>query len=301
MIKNEAKRLGFVDCGISSADFLSDDGAYFNKWIDNKFNAEMSYMERNKDKRLDPRSLVDGAKSIISVLLSYYSEEKQPHNSPKISKYAYGDDYHYIIKDKLKKLFLFINDNIEHVEGRFFVDSAPVLDRAWAKRSGLGWIGKNSNLITKKHGSFVFIGEIILNIELKYDNPINDYCGKCTRCIDACPTNAIIEPYVVDARKCISYLTIENKNQIPVELKGKFNNQVFGCDICQDVCPWNNNILQELVPELSPNKKLLNMSKEEWYSITEKEFKKIFNNSPILRTKYSGLKRNLEFIDNDNE
>lgn len=299
MIKNEAKRLGFVDCGISSADLLSDDAVYFNKWIDNKYNAEMQYMERNKEKRLDPRLLVAGAKSIISVLLSYYSDEMQPKNSPKISKYAYGDDYHHIIKDKLKKLFQFINDNIKHVEGRIFVDSAPFLDRAWAKRSGLGWIGKNSNLITKKYGSFVFIGEIILNSELKYDKPINDYCGKCTQCIDACPTNAIIEPYVIDSRKCISYLTIENKKQIPVEFKDKFNNRVFGCDICQDVCPWNKNIVENLIEELTPNKELLNMSKDDWYSISEYDFKKRFKNSPILRTKYSGLKRNLEFVDDE--
>lgn len=299
MIKNEAKRLGFIDCGIFSADFLSDDVAYFNKWIDNKYNAEMYYMERNKQKRLDPRLLVDGAKSIISVLLSYYSKEKQSENSPKISKYAYGNDYHFVVKDKLKKLFQFINDNIEHAEGRIFVDSAPVLDRAWAKKSGLGWIGKNSNLITKKHGSFVFIGEIIINIDLEYDKPIKNYCGKCTRCIDACPTNAIVEPYVVDANKCISFLTIENKEDIPIEFKGKFNNQVFGCDICQDVCPWNQNIVENLIEELSPNKELLNMTKDDWHSITEEEFKKRFKNSPILRTKYSGIKRNLEFIDDD--
>ncbi|RLD54007.1 MAG: tRNA epoxyqueuosine(34) reductase QueG [Bacteroidetes bacterium] len=299
MIKNEAKRLGFTDCGISAADFLSDDAAYFNKWIDNKHNAEMHYMERNKEKRLDPRLLVDGAKSIISVLLSYYSEEKQAENSPKISKYAYGNDYHFVIKNKLKKLFQFINDNIEHAEARIFVDSAPVLDRAWAKKSGLGWIGKNSNLITKKHGSFVFIGEIIINIDLEYDQQIKDYCGKCTRCIDACPTNAIVEPYVVDANKCISFLTIENKEEIPIEFKGEFNNQLFGCDICQDVCPWNQNIVENLIKEFLPDKKLLNMTKDDWYSISEEEFKKRFKNSPILRTKYSGLKRNLEFIDND--
>ena len=299
MIKNEAKRLGFTDCGISAADFLSDDAAYFNKWIDNKHNAEMHYMERNKEKRLDPRLLVDGAKSIISVLLSYYSEEKQAENSPKISKYAYGNDYHFVIKNKLKKLFQFINDNIEHAEARIFVDSAPVLDRAWAKKSGLGWIGKNSNLITKKHGSFVFIGEIIINIDLEYDQQIKDYCGKCTRCIDACPTNAIVEPYVVDANKCISFLTIENKEEIPIEFKGEFNNQLFGCDICQDVCPWNQNIVENLIKEFLPDKKLLNMTKDDWYSISEYDFKKKFKNSPILRTKYSGLKRNLEFIDDD--
>ncbi len=301
MIKNEAKRLGFIKCGISKADFLVDDNVCFNKWINNSFNGDMSYMERNKDKRLDPRLLVEDAKSIVSVLLSYYSEEKQPINSPKISKYAYGDDYHYIIKDKLKKLFQFINDDIKRVEGRVFVDSAPVLDRAWARKSGLGWIGKNSNLITKEYGSFVFIGEIILNIELEYDKPIKDYCGKCTRCVDACPTNAIVEPYTIDSRKCISYLTIENKKQIPPELKGKFNNWIFGCDICQDVCPWNNNLVGNLIEELAPNKELLNMTKVEWYSITEDDFKKSFKNSPILRTKYSGLKRNLEFVDNENE
>lgn len=299
MIKNEAKRLGFIKCGISKADFLVDDNVYFSKWINNSFNGDMSYMERNKDKRLNPRLLVEDAKSIISVLLSYYSEEKQPNNSPKISKYAYANDYHYIIKDKLKKLFQFIDDNIQRIDGRVFVDSAPVLERAWARKSGLGWIGKNSNLITKEYGSFVFIGEIIVNIDLEYDMPIKDYCGKCTRCIEACPTNAIVEPYVVDANKCISFLTIENKKEIPKEFKGKMRNQIFGCDICQDVCPWNNNLVENLIEEFLPNTELLNMSKNDWYSISENDFKKHFKNSPILRTKYSGIKRNLEFVDDE--
>lgn len=257
----------------------------------------MGYMQNYFDKRLDPRLLVPGAKSIVSLLLNYYPAETQTDTTaPKISKYAYGKDYHFVIKEKLNLLLEFIKENIGEVDGRVFVDSAPVMDKAWAKKSGLGWIGKNSNLINKSSGSFHFIAELIIDLELQYDNAIKDYCGTCTRCIDACPTEAIIAPYVVDGSKCISYFTIELKENIPTDYKGKFDNWMFGCDICQDVCPWNSFSKPTQEPHFQPNKELLGITNQEWQELTEETFKRVFKDSPVKRTKFSGLKRNINFI-----
>lgn len=256
----------------------------------------MKYMENYFDKRLDPRLLVEGAKSIVSLLYNYYPTEKQTSNAPKLSKYAYGNDYHDVIKEKLKEFLFNLETKIGKINGRAFVDSAPVMDKVWAKKSGLGWVGKNSNLITKQHGSFFFIAELIIDVDLIPDGPINDYCGTCTRCIDACPTNAIIEPYVVDGSKCISYLTIELKNEIPNSFKNKTDNWVFGCDVCQDVCPWNSFSKPHQEPLFNNTKQLLNYSEKEWHEITEDTFQILFKHSAIKRTKFKGLKRNLMFI-----
>jgi epoxyqueuosine reductase len=255
-------------------------------------------MENHFDKRLDPRLLVDGAKSVISLLLNYYTEEKQSDaTAPKISKYAYGEDYHVVIKEKLRQLMQFIETEIGEVSGRVFVDSAPVMDKAWAKKSGLGWIGKNSNLIHPKSGSFFFIAELIIDLELEADGPIKDYCGTCTKCIDACPTDAIIEPYVVDGSKCISYLTIELKDALlPTEFKGKMDNWAFGCDICQDVCPWNRFSLLHNEPRFNPSQNLLQLSKSDWQDLSEEVFSELFKLSAIKRTKFDGLKRNIAFL-----
>ncbi len=258
---------------------------------------QMKYMENHFDKRLDPRLLVEGAKSVISLLLNYYPHENQKDpETPKISKYAYGKDYHLVIKEKLKQLHHFIITNIGEINGRAFVDSAPVMDKAWAKRSGLGWVGKNSNLINKNNGSFFFIAELIVDLELEHDGAIGDYCGTCTRCIDACPTDAIVEPYLVDGSKCISYFTIELKENIPPGLKGKFENWAFGCDICQDVCPWNRFSSPTNETMFAPKKELLDMSKNDWEEISEELFNKLFQDSALQRTKYNGLKRNLHFL-----
>lgn len=297
LVKAEAKRLGFQYCGISKAEFLEEEAPRLESWLKQNMNGKMSYMENYFDKRLDPRLLVDGARSVISLLLNYYPSKAQPDPSaPKISKYAYGKDYHFVIKEKLKELTHFINENIGEVSGRAFVDSAPVLDRAWAKRSGLGWIGKNSNLINKESGSFFFIAELIIDLELEYDGPVKDYCGTCTRCIDACPTDAIVAPYVVDGSKCISYFTIELKDNIPSDVKGKFDNWVFGCDICQDVCPWNRFSSPHSEPLFDPAPGLLDMTSKEWHEITEEVFQNLFRDSAVKRTKFKGLKRNLEFL-----
>jgi epoxyqueuosine reductase len=297
LIKAEAKRIGFEYCGISKADFLEEEAPRLENWLNKNMHGQMSYMENHFDKRLDPRLLVPGAKSVISLLLNYYtSEEQQDANAPKISKYAYGEDYHFVIKEKLNELLQFIQTNIGEVDGRVFVDSAPVLDKAWAKKSGLGWIGKNSNLITKQSGSFFFIAELIIDLELEHDGPIKDYCGSCTRCMDACPTDAIIAPYVVDGSKCISYFTIELKENIPADVKNKLDNWAFGCDVCQDVCPWNRFAKPHSEQHFKPAEQLLEMKKEDWYELTEETFKKIFKGSAVKRTKFSGLKRNLEFI-----
>lgn len=297
LIKQEAKRLGFDYCGISKAAFLEEEAPGLEKWLGSGMHGKMSYMENYFDKRLDPRLLVPGAKSVISLLLNYYPSEMQENKeAPKISKYAYGRDYHLVIKEKLKELIFTLREKVGAIDGRAFVDSAPVMDKAWAKQSGLGWVGKNSNLINKENGSFFFIAELIVDIELEYDGPIKDYCGTCTRCIDACPTDAITEPYVVDGSKCISYFTIELKENIPDEMKGKFNDWVFGCDICQDVCPWNSFSKPHQEPLLAANHGLLKMKKEEWYDITQEVFNKVFKDSAVKRTKFSGLKRNLEFI-----
>ncbi|WP_159801040.1 tRNA epoxyqueuosine(34) reductase QueG [Flavobacterium sp. MK4S-17] len=295
-IKSEAKRLGFLSCGIAKAGFLEEEAPRLEKWLNESRHGKMQYMENHFDKRLDPTLLVDGAKSVISLLLNYYPTHKQVSDSYKISKYAYGQDYHFVIKSKLKELLYSVNENIGEVNGRAFVDSAPVLDKAWAARSGLGWIGKNSNLLSKQVGSFFFIAELIVDIELEYDLPVTDHCGSCTACIDACPTQAIVQPYIVDGSKCISYFTIELKDNLPQELKGSFNDWAFGCDVCQDVCPWNRFSKPHSEPLFSPNPDLLSMTKKDWEEITGDTFSKVFKNSAVKRTKFEGLKRNINFL-----
>ncbi len=297
-IKSEAKRLGFLSCGIAKAGFLEEDAPRLENWLNNQMNGQMSYMENNFDKRLNPTLLLDGAKSVVSLLLNYYPSEFQNPDSYKISKYAYGQDYHFVIKEKLKELLASIQKTIGEVSGRAFVDSAPVLDKAWAAKSGLGWIGKNSNLLTKKVGSFYFIAELIIDLELEYDNSTTDHCGTCTACIDACPTEAIVAPYIVDGTKCISYFTIELKENIPQEMKGKLDDWAFGCDVCQDVCPWNKYSKPHKEPLFDANPELLSYSKKDWEEITEETFKAVFKNSAVKRTKYEGFQRNINFLKN---
>lgn len=285
-----------MSCGISKAGFLEEEAPRLENWLKNNRNGQMSYMENHFDKRLNPTLLVDDAKSVVSLLLNYYPAELQNLDSYKISKYAYGQDYHFVIKEKLKEFLFSIQSTIGEVSGRAFVDSAPVLDKAWAAKSGLGWIGKNSNLLTQKVGSFYFIAELIIDLDLDYDSPTTDHCGTCTACIDACPTAAIVTPYVVDGSKCISYFTIELKENIPHEMKGKFDDWAFGCDICQDVCPWNKFSKQHNEPLFNPNPELLTMSKKDWLEITEETFKAVFKNSPLKRAKFQGIKRNIDFL-----
>ena len=298
LIKQKASELGFMYCGISKADFLEKEARRLEEWLKRDYHGKMSYMENHFDKRVDPRLLVDDAKSVVSLLLNYYPDAiQEDQEAPKISKYAYGADYHYVIKDKLKTLMHFIQEEIGEVGGRVFVDSAPVLDKAWAEKSGLGWIGKNANLIHPKHGSFFFVAELIIDLELEPDGPIKDYCGTCTRCIDACPTEAIVQPYVVDGSKCISYLTIELKDAIiPGEFKNQMENWMFGCDICQDVCPWNRFSKPHNEPAFSPHENLLKMSKHDWEDLTEEVFRELFKISAVKRTKFTGLKRNIDFL-----
>ncbi len=295
-IKQKALELGFSAVGISKAKFLDNESQLLQEWLNNGFHGEMNYMENNFEKRTDPGKLVKGAKSIISVLLNYYPEKLQKDNTYKISKYAYGKDYHFVIKEKLYDLLEFIQIEIGDVSGRTFVDSAPVMDKVWAAKSGLGWIGKNTNLISKEFGSFVFIGELIIDLELKYDKSIKDYCGTCTKCIDACPTNAL-SPYRLDARKCISYLTIEKKEDLPEEMKGTWKDWIFGCDICQDVCPWNSKLKPHNEEVFNLSDELKNLSKTEWLKLDGPTFKKIFKNSPLERAKFEGFKRNVEFLE----
>ncbi|CAH0337013.1 Epoxyqueuosine reductase [Flavobacterium sp. CECT 9288] len=285
-----------MSCGISKAEFLETEAPRLENWLNLNHHGKMAYMENNFDKRLDPTLLVEDSKSVVSLLLNYYPNEFQNEDSFKISKYAYGLDYHDVIKGKLRELIHSIQTNIGAVSGRAFVDSAPVLDKAWAAKSGLGWIGKNSNLLTKKVGSFYFIAELIIDLELEYDSPTTDHCGSCTACIDSCPTNAIVAPYVVDGSKCISYFTIELKENIPTEFKGMFNDWAFGCDVCQDVCPWNKFSKPHSEPLFNANPDVLSMSKKDWIEITEETFKVVFKNSPIKRTKFAGIKRNIDFI-----
>lgn len=296
-IKQKAQELGFFFCGISKAEFLEEEAPKLEEWLNRSYQGKMSYMENHFDKRLDPRKLVDGAKSVISLLLNYLPEENQNSSAPKISKYAYGEDYHFVIKDKLKTILACIQDEIGEVEGRVFVDSAPVMDKVWAKKSGLGWIGKNSNLIHPKQGSFFFIAELILDLELEPDGPIKDYCGTCTRCIDDCPTEAIVAPYLVDGSKCISYLTIELKDEIlPKAFKGKMDDWMFGCDICQDVCPWNRFSTPTKENRFRPSSDLLHMNRSDWQDLTQEVFTQLFKNSAVKRTKFEGLKRNIAFL-----
>lgn len=297
-IKAKAKELGFLGCGISKAGFLAEEKDRLINWLQNEMHGEMTYMANNLDKRLDPRLLVDNARSVISVLLNYFPEEKQTDpEAPVLSKYAFGTDYHFVMKDKLVELLQFIQSEIAPCEGRCLVDSAPVLDRAWAAQAGLGWIGKNTNLISTEHGSFFFIGELIIDLELPVDGKIvRDHCGNCTRCLDACPTQALVAPFVLDARRCISYQTIEKHGEIDPELKGKFENRVFGCDICQDVCPWNLKSEVHHEPAFLSNPKLLKLTKDEWYEMDKPMFSELFRNSAVKRTRFEGLKRNLRFL-----
>lgn len=299
LIKAEAQRIGFFHCGISKAGFLEEEAPRLEKWLRSNMHGSMSYMERNFDKRLDPRLLVDGAKSVISLLLNYFPEQKQIEGTYKISKYAYGEDYHFVIKRKLKELSDFIKANIGDVNGRAFVDSAPVLDRAWAKKSGLGWVGKNSNLINPKAGSFFFIAELIVDLELTADPPMKDYCGTCRRCIDSCPTQAIVKPYVVDGSKCISYLTIELKENISPEFKNKMEDWIFGCDACQDVCPWNSFSKPHTENSFIGSETLLKMEKKEWTELTEYVFENLFKNSAVQRTQFEGMIRNIKFVNRE--
>ena len=298
-IKTKVKELGFLDCAILPVSELYEEKEHLTVWLKNEMHGQLSYMNRNVDKRLNPQLLFENGKSIIIVLLNYYTRQTQIDcEAPIISKYAYGTDYHFVLKDKLKKLLSFIQTEIKPCNARAFTDSAPILERAWARRAGLGWIGKNSNLISAKHGSFFFIGELVLDIELPYDepSPIHDHCGTCTRCIAACPTKAILTNRVVDARKCISYQTIEVKGCLEENLKGQFENRIFGCDICQDVCPWNLKAKPHNEPYFEPHPDLLRLSKNEWHQIKQPLFNTLFKKSAVKRIGFSRLKRNLQFI-----
>lgn len=285
-------------CGISKAEKLTESEKPLKTYLENGFHGKMQYMENHFEKRLDPTLLEEGAKSVISLLYNYYTSEKQQDKeAPILSKYAFGKDYHLVIREKLNQLLEFIQTNFGPVSGRGFVDSAPVLERAWAQKAGLGWIGKNGNLLNKDLGSFFFISELIIDLELEYDDePAREYCGECTRCIDACPTDAIIAPKIIDGSKCISYLTIELKGEIPSEFDGKMQNRAFGCDICQDVCPFNKKAKEHQEPAFRPSAELMHLSKNEWLNLSKEQFSLLFKNSPVKRTKFEGLKRNLNFI-----
>ncbi len=303
IIKSETAKLGFDYCGIAKTIRLDEDARRLEQWLNKGMNGTMQYMENYFDLRTDPTKLVPGAESVITLMMNYYPGEIQKPDTPKISKYAYGQDYHHVIRKKLKQLLQFIRDHIGEVQGRGFVDSAPVLERSWAQRSGLGWIGKNGNLITRQHGSFYFIATLITDLILDYDDPFaKDYCGSCRRCIDACPTNAIQENKVIDGSKCISYFTIELKEQlIPDEMQGKFKDWVFGCDICQDVCPWNRFAVPQQEQAFTPVPEMLNFTTGDWEALTEEKFNEIFQHSPIKRSKYAGIRRNLRFIQQKNK
>jgi len=296
-IKQAAAALGFDHCGIARAVQLDEDARRLEQWLHKGMHGTMRYMENYFDKRIDPRKLVDNAQSVITLLLNYYPAEQQRPDAPKVAKYAYGQDYHEVIRSKLNTLLLQIKENIGEVNGRGFVDSAPVLERSWAQRSGLGWIGKNGNLIHKQAGSFFFIATLITDLPLEYDSPVGDYCGSCTRCLDACPTGALVQPGMVDGSRCISYYTIELKEMlIPENVQGKFEQWMFGCDICQDVCPWNRFAKPHSTVEFTPVAAILNFSTRDWEELTEDAFKEIFRHSPLKRSKFSGIQRNLKFI-----
>ncbi len=298
LIKSFAQQLGFNYCGIAKAQPLNEDAKRLEAWLNKGYNGTMQYMANNFDLRIDPGKLVPGAKSVVTLLLNYYPEQEQNNSETKISKYAYGNDYHEVIKSKLKLLLQSIKENIGEVNGRGFVDSAPVLERTWAQKSGLGWVGKNGNLINKQSGSFFFIATLIVNLELEYDNPlVKDYCGSCTKCIDNCPTEAILPDKIIDGSKCISYFTIELKDAlIPDAMKGKFDNWMFGCDVCQDVCPWNRFSKPNNEINFTPLPQILNFTNNDWEELTEENFKEVFKNSALKRTKFAGIKRNLKFI-----
>jgi epoxyqueuosine reductase len=300
LIKQEASLLGFSFCGISKAEFLKDEAPKLEEWLKRGYQGKMSYLENYFDKRMDPTLLVPGAKSVVSLLYNYSPKKDLAREGEyKVSKYAYGEDYHFVVKDKLKTLLDILQDKIGTLNGRAFVDSAPVMERTWAQRSGLGWIGKNSLLLNREMGSFFFIAEIIIDLPLEYDQAIKDFCGTCTACIDACPTDAIVDPYVVDGSKCISYYTIELKESIPTEVKGKFENWIFGCDICQDVCPWNSFSQPHGEQRFNPGDALTGFSKQDWREITDEVFTKVFGKSAVKRTKLEGLRRNIAFVDPD--
>lgn len=296
-IKAAAHQLGFSFCGISRAEFLADEAPRLEAWLRRGYQGKMGYLENYFDKRLDPTLLVPGAKSVVSLLYNYFPQEDLSNNQElKVAKYAYGEDYHFVVKEKLKLLMDEVHAAIGEVQGRAFVDSAPVMERAWAKKSGLGWIGKNSLLLNREAGSYFFLAELIIDLELDYDGPVKDYCGTCTACMDACPTDAISEPYVVDGSKCISYFTIELKEEIPAEVKGKFQNWIFGCDICQDVCPWNRFAKPHNESRFNPSPEFQNMRSDDWKELTEDVFQRVFKHSPLKRAKYEGLKRNIRFL-----
>ena len=301
LVKRLATQEGFFFTGISKAEFLEKEAPRLEHWLNLNYQGEMGYMHNHFDKRLDPRLLVPGAKSVVTFLLNYFPENKQEDiTAPKLSKYAYGEDYHFVIKDKLKSLIEKLKLELGEFDGRVFVDSAPVMDKAWAQRSGAGWMGKHTNIINKENGSFFFIAELICDLELAPDGPIKDYCGTCTKCIEACPTDAIIAPYKVDGSKCISYLTIELKNEIiPTEFKSKMENWMFGCDICQDVCPWNRFSKPTNEPRFLPSVEKMNMSKSDWIDLNQELFSSLFKNSAVKRTKFEGLKRNIGFLKED--
>ena len=298
LIKSFAKSLGFDYCGIAKAQKLDEDAKRLETWLNKGFQGKMKYMENYFDLRIDPTKLVPGAKSVITLLLNYFPSEQQRRDAPQVSKYAYGKDYHEVIREKLKVFLQMVKENIGDVHGRGFADSAPVLEKTWAQKSGLGWIAKNGNLITKQQGSFFFIATLITDLELNYDDPfVKDYCGSCTRCIDACPTDAILDNKVIDGSKCISYFTIELKDMlIPEKMKGQFANKMFGCDICQDVCPWNKFSKPAMEAAFTPLPQILNFSTNDWEELTEESFKIIFKDSPLKRSKYAGIKRNLKFL-----
>lgn len=296
-IKREAKALGFLSCGIAKAGFLEEEAPKLEEWLRQGRHGQMKYMENHFDKRLDPTQLVPGAKSVITLLFNYYSEEKQQDTAaPKISQYAFGEDYHHVIKQKLRQLLERLRDNIGAIEGRVFVDSAPVMDKAWAQKAGLGWVGKNTNLIAKSTGSFFFIAEIISDLDLPADLPVADHCGSCTACIDACPTDALTAPYEIDGSKCISYATIELKEAIPTHFQGKMDGWMFGCDVCQDVCPWNRFARPTEEPAFRPSAELLEMNQRDWEELTEETFRRVFKKSAVKRTKFQGLQRNIRFL-----
>lgn len=297
-IKQKALQLGFDACGMAKAERLNEEARYLENWLNQDKHGKMAYMANHFDKRVDPTLLVEGARTVISLSYNYFTEAKQADpEAPKIAMYALGKDYHEVVRERLNTLFDFISENFDGLQGRSFVDSAPVLERAWAQRSGIGWVGKNTNLLTKRRGSYFFLAEIIINAELEYDSPVKDYCGSCTKCIDACPTQAIYEPYQLDAGKCISYFTIELKDElIPSGYKGKFENWMYGCDICQQVCPINSQADPHNEPAFTPLPELLNMSRTDWENLSEETFRKLFKHSAVKRTKYSGLKRNIQFL-----
>ncbi len=297
IVKAIASEMGFQFCGVSKAEFLEEEAPRLESWLKQNYHGEMAYMANHFDKRLDPTKLVEGAKSVVSLLYNYYPSEDLAHDGTyKIAKYAYGKDYHFVIKDKLKEFLARIEEEIGEIGGRVFVDSAPVMERQWAAKSGLGWLGKNSLLLNKQRGSFFFLAELIIDLELDADGPVQDYCGTCTKCLDACPTDAIVGNQIIDASKCISYLTIELKDEIPKQFSDEMEDWMFGCDICQDVCPWNRFSTPHQEQQFNPNPHMHTMDKKEWEELTKDVFNEVFRKSAVKRTKYEGLKRNIDFL-----